>query len=446
MRVKYLYILSEIEARLLLLPFCLFVSLSLHAQSAFDLITSNLNISASNYCIYPDSDFVPMTPPPPGKHPFYISHYGRHGSRYLSNRKGYDTPYKLLCKADSADMLTPVGKMVMLEMQGIIADAEGRWGDLTGIGKQQQRNIAQRMIERFPEVFRDGAFVDARSTIINRCILSMGSAVLQMAKLNPHLRFSMNSSYNDMWYMNYQDKLLRSNTIPPKAKKAYDTFCQPRNRNPRLMSLLFTDSVYASKEMDEVWLNYYLLKAAIIQQNTHKSREKNHLIDLFSYEDIHQFWQKENAWWYIMYGSSPLNGDGKKPYTQRYLLRRIIQEADSVMRLDTYGASLRFGHETIVLPLVCLLGLNGFDYQTANLEELESKGWWACLVLPMASNIQFVFYRENPQDEDVIFKMLLNENEATLPIPTDIAPYYHWRDFRKHYLRKLDEYEKTRVE
>jgi hypothetical protein len=58
----------------------------------------------------------------------------------------------------------------------------------------------------------------------------------------------------------------------------------------------------------------------------------------------------------------------------------------------------------------------------------------------MASNIQLVFYRENPQDKDIIFKILLNEQEATLPIPTDIAPYYHWSDFRKHYLRMLNAY------
>ena len=74
-----------------------------HAQSrrAFDRISKDRRLSASNYCIYPDSIF-PQTPPPEGKLPFYISHYGRHGSRYLNNRKGYDVPYKMMAKADSA--------------------------------------------------------------------------------------------------------------------------------------------------------------------------------------------------------------------------------------------------------------------------------------------------------------------------------------------------------
>jgi hypothetical protein len=52
-----------------------------------------------------------------------------------------------------------------------------------------------------------------------------------------------------------------------------------------------------------------------------------------------------------------------------------------------------------------------------------------------------VHYRRSPQDNDVLVKVLLNEREAKLPVPTDCAPYYHWRDVREYYLKKLDAYE-----
>ena len=412
-----------------------------YAQNAFDLISRHRHISASNFSIYPDSVEQPMTPPPTGKHAFYISHYGRHGSRYLSNRKAYDLPYLTLSRADSLDELTPIGQDVLKELRNIIADAEDQWGDLTGIGKKQQRDIASRMMKNFPEVFSDTAFIDAHSTIVNRCILSMGSAVLQMVSENPQLRVSMSNTYRDMWYMNHQDKQLRDSMMTHQARQAFKAFAKPRDYNPRLMELLFVDSAYVEKEVDQIEFNYYLLKTALMQQNTRMSHYKSILLDLFSYEDIHQFWQKENAWWYICYGATPLNG-GCQPYSQRYLLRQIIADADSIIRQDTRGATLRYGHETVVLPLTCLLGVNGFDLETDRLDELEEKGWWACLVFPMASNLQFVFYRENVHDDDVVFKLLLNEKEAALPIPTDIAPYYHWRDFREYYLRKLDAYDK----
>ncbi|MBR1548054.1 MAG: histidine-type phosphatase [Prevotella sp.] len=412
-------------------------------KSAFGVISQYKHMSASNFCIYPDTALAPLTPPPPGKHPFYISHYGRHGSRYISNRKGYDIPYKMLAKADSLDELTPIGQDAFAELKRIIEDTEGRWGDLTDIGKRQHRDIARRMAQNFPEVFEGQAYVDARSTIVNRCVLSMGSAIQELTRHNPQLRINMTASQSTMWYMNHQDKLLRSQMMPKEAQSAYDDFCIPLDLNPRLMELLFVDSAYVSKNVDEKWLSYYLLKAGLMQQNTRKGY-LSPLTDLYSYEDIHRFWLKENAWWYINYGFSPLSG-GCQPYTQRYLLRQIIQDADSCLRLKGHGATLRFGHETVVLPLVCLLGINGFDLHTDDLAQLEPMGWWACLVFPMASNIQFVFYREGPYDKDILFKVLLNEQEATLPIPTDMAPYYHWRDFRDHYLKLFDAYEQQRA-
>lgn len=90
-----------------------------------------------------------MTPAPEGKHPFYISHYGRHGSRYINNREGYDIPYKMMLRADSMGQLTPTGHKVLKEIELIIEDSEGQWGDLTGFGQLQQRHISQRMMERF---------------------------------------------------------------------------------------------------------------------------------------------------------------------------------------------------------------------------------------------------------------------------------------------------------
>lgn len=422
---------------------CLVISsvlTELSAQNAFEMITNNLYFSASNYCIYPDSIISDMTAPPAGKKPFYISHYGRHGSRYLSNRKGYDIPYHVLAKADTLGKLTPTGKEVLHEIKTIREDTEGRWGDLSGLGKQQQRNIARRMVERFPEVFQGSAHVQARSSIVNRCILSMGSVVQQLLAMNPNLRIDIDATKNGMWYLNHQDNYLRSQMTTPITQNAYDKFSALRGRNPRLMQVLFNDSVYVKEQIDEKWLNYYLLKTALVQQNTSLGRNSR-LIDYFSYEEIHNFWQCENAWWYFTYGPSPLNG-GVQPYTQRFLLRRIIEQADSCIKLPDPGVQLRFGHETVVLPLVCLLGINGFDIQIEDLELLEACGWWACLVFPMASNLQFVFYRQHPKDKDVLIKVLLNEQETSLPLPDDLAPYYRWKDFRKYYLRKLDAYEK----
>jgi hypothetical protein len=59
----------------------------------------------------------------------------------------------------------------------------------------------------------------------------------------------------------------------------------------------------------------------------------------------------------------------------------------------------------------------------------------------MSANVQFIFYRRHPKDKQVLFKVLLNENEATLPLPTDQPPYYKYSDFRDYCLRKLEAYD-----
>ena len=426
---------------LLLTLFCLWTASS-EAQPVYDIISRKPVYASCNYNIYPDSITSSLTPAPAGKHPFYISHYGRHGSRYINKRSGYDIPYKMMEQAGGVNELTAAGKRVLKEMNLVLEDSEKRWGDLTSLGRKQHRQIARRMLTHFPEVFADSVCVSAVSTVVPRCIMSMESALMELAQLNPKLKISMDASKSTQWYMNHQDPLLRKNDLTPEAQKAYDLYTASRFGNSRLMELLFKNPDIVKELVDESFFNYYLMKMDLFQQNTGFSGA-TYLADLFTTEDLYRMWQIDNALWYLQYGFCPLNG-GDYPYSQRHLLRQIIADADSCIRLDRPGAQLRFGHDTVLLPLVCLIGINGYDLQTSNLDEVESRGWWCSSVFPMACNVQFVFYRSNPSDKDVLFKVLLNEQEAKLPLRTNCPPYYRWADFRRYCLKKIDSYEKRR--
>ena len=420
------------------LLFYLFTSLPLSAQPVKDIIQQNPDYASCNYSVYPDSIPDNLTPAPAGKHPFYISHYGRHGSRYISNRTGYDTPYRMMLHAETVDELTPTGKQVLQEMKLIMDNTEERWGELTVLGGIQIRQIARRMMQRFPEVFEGDAHVQARSTIVPRCMLSMGYAMAEMAMQNPRLQIDMESTKRTQYYMNHQDRALRKNYMTPEARKAYDDYRVPRIGNSRLMELIFKNPDIVEELVDESFFNYYLMKMGLFQLNTHL-KENTFLMNLFQTDELYRMWQIDNALWYIQHGACKLNG-GRQPYSQRYLLRQLIADADSCLSLDRPGAQLRFGHETVLLPLVCLTGINGYDLETDNLDELEAKGWWCTSVFPMGANVQFIFYRSGPKDQDVLLKVLLNEQEATLPIPTDQAPYYRWSDFRQYCIKKLEQY------
>ncbi len=425
---------------LLTVHFSLLTSLSSWAQPKVkDLIRQAPSYASCNYYIYPDSITTPLTPSPEGKKPFYISHYGRHGSRYISSRSGYDIPYVMMQQADSLDELTEEGQKVLHEMNIIMRNTENRWGELTGFGKKQMQQIGQRMAERFPEVLCPGARVTGISTTVPRCIESMGACLMQMLQVCPQLQVTMQSSKRTQCYMNYQDHQLRR-YMTPEAKKAYELYTDPRMGNTRLMELIFKNPDIVKEVVDEGQFSYYLMKMGLFQLNINYN-QSTYLMTLFDTDDLYLMWQIDNALWYIQHGACKLNG-GSQPYSQRYLLRQLIADADSCIRLDHPGAQLRFGHETVVLPLVCLIGVNGFDLETDNLDELEAKGWWCSSVFPMASNLQFIFYRSHPKDPDVLFKVLLNEVEATLPLQPVSGPYYRWTDFRQYCLDKLSKYQK----
>lgn len=417
----------------------LHISIGLRAQIARDEIRKDIHYSASNYLAYPGPRQMKLTPAPSGKKPFYLSHYGRHGSRFLIEQNDYDFPYQILAKADSAGKLTSLGKDVLKRVTLLRAEADNHLGELTPLGAKQHQQIAKRMFERFPEVFEGKANVDAKSTTVNRCILSMEYALLQLISMNPSIHVAHEAAKFDMWYMNYQDKKLNRQKMDSTIKVVFQDFLQKYDKSESLMEKLFNDMTYAKEQVDARELTSALFKLASNLQST-ELRRKITLYDLFSDEEVYGYWKINNAWWYINFGGYTLNGS-KQPYSQRMLLRRIIQEADSCIQLEKPCATLRFGHESMLLPLTCLLELDGFGLQTDNLESLERRGWLNYKIFPMGANIQFVFYRKDLQDKDVLVKVLLNENEVSLPVNSNMQPYYKWSDVRDYYLRKLDAYQ-----
>ena len=414
------------------------IALSIDAQDVRKEILSNYCLSASNYLAYPGPSQNKLTPAPKGYKPFYISHYGRHGSRYLIGDNEYDKPLQILSEADKNGKLTPLGKDVLERVRLLWKESYKRLGELTELGAQQHKDIAKRMFERFPEVFSGNVHIDAKSTVVIRCILSMENELQQFLLLNPKLDISHDASYHDMYYMNLDDRKLSSEKMPDGVKEQYNAYRKAHVDYSRLINSLFNDSEYVRRNVSKEDFGYRLFKLASNLQSS-ELRKSITLYDIFTPEELYVNWQMENVRWYIEYGACPLNG-GKQPFSQRNLLRRIIEQADSCMALPNPGVTLRFGHETMVLPLTCLLGINGYDKQIEKFDDIEKEGWINYRIFPMGANIQFIFYRRNASDKDIIVKVLLNENEASLPVKTDCAPYYKWTEVRNFYLSKLDSY------
>ena len=119
------------------------------AQTSKAELLAHLELATGNYCNYPlPSGHV--TPAPEGYEPFYVSHYGRHGARYMTD----DDPYKyIIGKLDTAQTrgwLTDKGQEVLLRLRRAAADAWTRDGDLTRLGALQHQGIAHRLATNYP--------------------------------------------------------------------------------------------------------------------------------------------------------------------------------------------------------------------------------------------------------------------------------------------------------
>ena len=419
--------------RLSILLFVAAMTSIMAAQTAQEEIKANKFLAASNYLDYERqlSD-KPLTPSPKGYEPFYMSHYGRHGSRWLTGKTSYTSVAEPLRKAKQYGKLTDKGEEVLGQLEQFIKGTEKRWGDLTNVGERQHHGIARRMVSNFPEIFKkENVQIDARSTVVIRCILSMTAECEELAAANPTARIHNDVSEAFQYYLNAP----RNGLIKKMGRKGREirNSSKPKDCN-RLMSVLFNDVQWANDSIKNTPFIYNLFDVTTNMQSHDTDID---FYSLFNDDEIYEQWRIRNIGWYVDYGPAPIT-EGMMPFTQRYLLRNIIETTDTITQTQ---ATLRFGHEVCVLPLACLLELDSCGIAVNDLDQLDQY-WRNYRIFPMACNIQLVFYRPiNGKKGDILVKALLNERECALPVKTKQFPYYRWKDLRQYYLDKLTRFE-----
>lgn len=430
--------------------------MTMAAQTAREEIEANKYLAGSNYLDY-DRQMTTkaLTPAPKGYTPFYMSHYGRHGSRWLISKDAYTSVVEPMQKAKAQGKLTTKGEEVLLQLESFVRlpvpnfpalggkyeGAQLRLGDLSTVGERQHHGIAKRMAQNFPEIFKaKDVAIDARSTVVVRCILSMVAECEELMAANPTARIHNDASEALQYYMNAP----RQGLIRAMREKSRDTKRQfgALIKPDRLMRVLFNDQQWVNDSVKATDLMSQLFE---ITTNMQSHDVNIDLYPLFTMDELYDQWRTRNIRWYIDYGPAPQTG-GVMPFSQKNLLRNIIETADTVTQTQ---ATLRFGHEVCVMPLACLLELDQCGVAVNDLNELD-KYWRNYKIYPMGCNIQLIFYRPEKtgssrlspaNSKDILVKALLNERECTLPIPTTQYPYYNWSELRQYYLNKLDAFD-----
>jgi hypothetical protein len=428
--------------------------LSLGAQNeALRLITENPYRASNNMHYY---EFFPIddTPAPKGYKPFYISHYGRHGSRYEGSSTFARAAQEGFFHLDSLGLLTPAGKSLYAQVERIVEAHVGMEGTLTPRGAREHKQLAQRMAARFPEVFKnkERQEINSFSSTVGRCIVSMCNFTNSLTVLYPKLDFSYTSAERFMEYINPSLNIRRPGEPerPPMDMAAYRARQQagPRAYQPaagtpgydfsRFLRPLFTDYDAALKELGnpEPFVRA-IFSAGGLPQLIDDLGDIDIFNQYFTPEELVYLWAGGNNSLYRMWAGSAENGDVIR-YAIRPLLMDFIEKADAALKPGSHrAADLRFGHDTSVLPLAALLNVDDTQHRVFPYQEASQRGWYAFFQVPMATNCQMIFYRN--KKDDVLVKVLYNEKEVTFPGLEPVSgPYYEWTALRAHFIALCD--------
>lgn len=407
------------------------VQLGSLAQTTREAVFEDIAQTGGVYYAYPVKEAV-STPAPEGYKPFYISHYARHGSRWIQSEKDYKTIVDLFERAHRAGALTALGEDVKNRVAVVWKDAEGHGGDLTSLGVKQHRGIAERMYRNYPEVFRGAPAMSARATVVLRCVLSMDAFCERLKELNPALRIRREACPKYMYYMNYHTpEAVKFSAIEKPWYEEYRKFRESHTHPDRLVASLFNSPDYIRKNVNLGELMWGLYWIASDMQDVEIGVD---FYDIFEKEELFDLWQVHNYHNYVCDGPAPING-GLMTASAKSLVENILDSADEAIESGVNTATFRFGHDGNVIPLVALLQL-GDMWNTETDPDKFYQAWCNFKVTPMAANIQLVFFRKKGSN-DILVKFLHCEKEVTIPIKTDIAPFYHWKDVETYYRNVL---------
>ncbi len=414
---------------------CLMAGLSLvtMAQTSRTELRAHLDLASGNYCNYPNPTGR-VTPAPSGYEPFYVSHYGRHGARYMTDDNHYKYTIAKMDTAKALGLLTPFGEEILQKLNIAAADAWHRDGDLTPLGGRQHRGIAHRLCVNYPTLMQQPITVKANSSTVRRCMLSMANFCQELVIMNPSLNITMDASEHDMYYIIPNDsiEIPKSETDGPLYEKL-DQFRHQMLNGERQFTLLFTDPEAAGQFIDHYKFTNGLWN---IVADMDCLPELNLSFEgLFTPDEFIDGFRAYNASWCLWEGLMP--GSQHNYYAIYPLLKNFLDEADEMIASGKSGVRLRFGHDSVVLPFSFILGVKEAMGGTDDMENLHNH-FALFRLIPMAGNVQLIFFRKEGSD-DILVKFLMNENETTIPIDTDCAPFYHWKDVRAYYRKMLEE-------
>ena len=369
-----------------------------------------------------------LTPAPKGYEAVYVSHYGRHGSRYAYTEQAYTIILDMLSDGEKQGNLTPYGEDLLKRLRPFWEHVQYRVGDLTEIGWNQHQRIAETMVRDYPAAFGKGSEVDACSSPSVRSIISMTSCVSAISREAPQAHV-----YAHQGMMDVQATRPNMGRNPFKYEGPEEVFPYPESseefffrRFPNyreVLARLFKDpdAGLGNRKAYDVFFHLYMFVAGM---NSLPQEVRIDVQDFFTREEFATLWETDNYERFREYHAY------RTPCSS--IVDDMVDRASEMLAEGRRGAHLRFGHDHVVMALEMIMDLDGFDQAPAKADDLVY--WFQTFRSPMAANMQLVFFTpKKGRKGDVLVKILLNGEEARFgKLPAYSGPYYKWEDVKAY--------------
>ncbi len=394
---------------------------------------SNPLKTAGSFYVYDSNALTPTTEAPEGYEPFYVSHFARHGARWCTSE--YENLHACLLRASEVGVLTDSGKEFFSRYESFYQKARLCSGNLTQVGQKQHRGIAERLFERFPEVFDGPTHVEAVSTESPRVIMSMWSCLSGLQARDKDIEFVVDASSK---HASWLQPSLRLNpylkkgslSVGEAVEKAHGAYFDKTVPWKQIALRFFTGEDVIADSLKTTPMRFIeALHAVVSDTKCCLDADRDYFDGVLSADEMYSIWKAVSA----KYFYKVARFEGSESLTLDYAaftLEQIIESADADIASGDTQLRLRFGHDSGIAPLLVVLDANGYGRATSSFE--ESLEIFPDYNLPMGASAQFVFYRNDAGN--ILFKLLVNEQEATLPLRPVQGPYYSWSGFKKHYL------------
>lgn len=424
--------------RKLILYLLALVPVTVSAQTFEELKKADPLFYCELYRPYPADRISDLTPAPKGYVPFYVSHLGRHGSRWNVGGFMYDEFLKILEEADREDELMPLGRRLLEDWRATSKEGIGREGDLSPMGFREHKGIAERLCKSYPEIFakhkdRKSRIV-CRSTVVPRCILSMASFSNEIQRNFPWVEASLDAS-NSIKYLKAYATL---NAVLSQSKPASDSArmaLMPESKP--FVDRLFRKGGKVSSSIEDT--EAFMLRTYLAVANPAVENGTDYCSYLFSEDELASLWRAANARRYYLEGPSARFGRAIMGGPVA-LVENILECADRAVEKGDVCGDFRFAHDVTIVALTKLLGVRFGQIETDDINAI-GRSWQINRISTMAANIQLIFFRN--RKGDILVKLLHCEQEQRLAdeagTPVD-GFYYRWSDFRNFLVRQIEYY------